>query len=63
MKEAVKHQTEVAVIGQRVLLEVEQLVGEQLVADMIQRELLEVKAEYPMEVNYRKILLCEGSIA
>jgi hypothetical protein len=41
----------------------EQLVGEQLVADMIQRELLEVKAEYPMEVNYRKILLCEGSIA
>ena len=38
-------------------------VGEQLVAERIQEKLLAVKEEMPMEVNYRKILLCEGSIA
>lgn len=38
-------------------------VGEQLVAERIQEKLLSVKEELPMEVNYRKILLCEGSIA
>lgn len=40
----------------------EYLVGEQLVAERIQEKLLAVKAEYPMEVNYKKILLCEGSV-
>ena len=37
-------------------------VGQQLVAERIQEKLLAVKEELPMEVNYKKILLCEGSV-
>lgn len=33
------------------------LVGQQLVADRIQEKLLAVRDEYPMEVNYKKIVL------
>lgn len=37
-------------------------VGQQLVAERIQEKLLAVKEELPLEVNYKKILLCEGSV-
>ncbi len=40
----------------------ERQVGEQLVAERIQEKLLAVKEELPMEVNFKKILLCEGSV-
>lgn len=40
----------------------ERLVGEQLVAERIQRNLLAIKEELPMEVNFKKVLLCEGSV-
>lgn len=40
----------------------ERLVGEQLVAERIQAKLMEIKEEMPMEVNFKKILLCEGSV-
>jgi hypothetical protein len=40
----------------------EYLVGEQLVADRIQQKVLALAEELPMDVNYKKILLCEGSI-
>lgn len=40
----------------------ERLVGEQLVAERIQEKLMVVKEEYPLDVNFKKILLCEGSV-
>ena len=41
----------------------EYVVGEQLVAQRIQDELTKVQEAYPMEVNYKKILLCEEPMA
>lgn len=41
----------------------ERLVGEQLVAERIQEKLMEVKEEMPLDVDFKKILLCEGSVA
>ena len=40
----------------------EYLVGQQLVAERIQEKLIAIQEELPMEVSYKKILLCEGSV-
>ena len=40
----------------------QRVVGEQLVAERIQNRVTELKEEYPMEVAFRKIHLCESNI-
>ena len=35
------------------------VVGEQLITDRIQTRLAGLKDEYPIDVNYKKVVLCE----